>query len=237
MTKQDYQDKLQEKLNSEISIDLKKSIIKAFDYFKAEPLLFFGFTALLLFLSIFTSRLQLFGALINVFLLPPLIAGYFTAARKMDNGEKISLLNFFEGFNHWLNVFVGTSLSGLLILSGSFLLLLPGIYLAISYIFVIPFMVLAGLEFWDAMEASRKLIAKNFWNAFAFVLGLLLLNLAGVMLFGIGVFISLPLTYLSIYAAFNNIFYEEKSFDASHIGSCFASGFRAVFPVYSRIIG
>jgi uncharacterized membrane protein len=120
-----------------------------------------------------------------------------------------------------LNIFVGATLAGLFTLIGVFLLLVPGIYLATSYIFLYPFLISAKFEYWDAMEASRKLVTKNFWNIFLLALALLALNFAGLMLFGFGIFISIPLSYLSIHVAFKEImdadvtndFKDPKKFD------------------------
>ncbi len=210
MTRQEYQDKLQERLEEGYHLDFKDVFMKAFTYFRAEPVLFFGYTALLVFLSLATIRFQPLGALLNVFLMPALIAGYFTVADKMENHQRISFYDFFAGFNSWLNIFVGVTVSGIFIVLGMFLLVIPGIFLAVSYSLVIPFMVIAKFDYWDAMEASRKLIARNFWNMLGLIMGIILMNFLGLMIFGFGIFISLPLSYLMLYATFRMVFSSKN---------------------------
>lgn len=221
MSRQEYSNKLEEKLATGYRLDIRQIILKAFGYFRKEPVLFFGYSSFLIFLSLLTARFQPLGSIISIFLTPALIAGFYHAAEKIDKNQKVTFYDFFLGFNNWLNIFVGATLAGLFTLIGVFLLLVPGIYLATSYIFIYPFLVSAGFEYWDAMEASRKLVTKNFWNIFLLLLALLALNFAGLMLFGFGIFISIPLTYLSIHVAFKEImdadvttdFNEPKKFD------------------------
>lgn len=211
MTKQEYQEILDQKLESGYEIDIRATIMDALRYFRMEPLQFFGYTSFLIFLSLLTIRFQPVGTIVNIFILPILTAGYFYAAAKMDRGEKLSFHDFFQGFNSWLNIFIGATLAGLITFLGFILFIVPGIYLVVSYSFLYPFMVNAKFEYWEAMEASRKLITKNFWDILGFILALILLNILGILLFGIGVLITLPVTYLSIYSAFKNILPESES--------------------------
>ncbi len=210
MDQQDYREKLRERLDQPIVIDPRRNLIAALEYIKAEPVMFLGYSAFLLTLALFTLRIQLVGTMINVFLMPPLVAGYFAAAKRIDRGEKLHIYHFFDGFSRWLNIFVATTLSGLLIFLGVIMLVAPGIYLGVAYILVIPFIMFSGMDFWEAMEASRKLITKAFWGALGLILILLLINLLGVLLFGLGIVFTLPLTYLSIYTTFKNILHQEE---------------------------
>lgn len=210
-TQQEYKDKLNEKLNSNFQIDIRETLLKATEYFKAEPLLFMIYTVLLLLLSYLNLKIQPLGSLINITLMPVLISGFFYAARQIDKGKKVTINDLFRGFSSWQNIFIASVFSGLLIILGLFVLIIPGIYLAVAYIFVIPFIVYADFEFWDAMEASRKLVTRNILNIVGLLASLILLNLFGVLLFGIGLFFTLPLTYFSIHVAFNKIFAEAET--------------------------
>jgi uncharacterized membrane protein len=85
------------------------------------------------------------------------------------------------------------------------LLIAPGIYLAIAYIFTVPLIVGKKMEFWPAMEASRKLITKKWTSFFGFSLVLTLINFAGVLLCGVGLLFTAPLTICAIAAAYESI--------------------------------
>jgi len=65
------------------------------------------------------------------------------------------------------------------------------------------------------MEASRLTITKKLPNFTALILILLVLNILGAFLYGIGLIFTIPYTYASIYVAFNSVFPEISS-EAAH---------------------
>ena len=83
--------------------------------------------------------------------------------------------------------------------------IVPIIYLAVSWSFSVPFIVLGRMKFWDAMETSRKIVSQHWFGFFAlyFVIGLL--AFVGVLALVIGVFVVSALQYCIIYAAFEQI--------------------------------
>ena len=85
------------------------------------------------------------------------------------------------------------------------LLILPGIYLAVAYILTVPLIIERKLGFWDAMEASRKIVTKRWFSFFGFGLLLLLINIVGALLCGIGLLVTVPVTYAAIVSAYENI--------------------------------
>jgi len=75
---------------------------------------------------------------------------------------------------------------------GFVLLILPGIYLAVAYSFTVPFVTFLNMDFWEAMESSRKLITRNFWPFLGFFVILTLINVLGVILLGVGLLVHFP---------------------------------------------
>jgi uncharacterized membrane protein YedE/YeeE len=102
-------------------------------------------------------------------------------------------------------VFLTALVSGLLIGLGSVLLVLPGIYLAVSYLFAQLFVVDKNLGFWSAMETSRRLITKKWFSFFGLGLLMFLLILAGLLCFGVGVLATIPLGSCVLTAAYEDI--------------------------------
>ena len=68
---------------------------------------------------------------------------------------------FFKGFNRALPILLLAIVSGLLIGIATLCFILPGIYLAIAYMFALPLLLDKNLDFWPAMETSRKLVTKK----------------------------------------------------------------------------
>jgi uncharacterized membrane protein len=79
------------------------------------------------------------------------------------------------------------------------------IYISIIYIFAIPLIVDQRIEFWPAMELSRKIASKQ-WSSFLGLFALLyVLNFVGLLLCGLGLLVTSPLWFSSIVAAYDRV--------------------------------
>jgi hypothetical protein len=85
------------------------------------------------------------------------------------------------------------------------LLLIPYIYLAVSYMFAIPLVVDRQFDPWQAMETSRKLVHKQWlpWLGFSFLITLL--GIAGVCACYIGILCTAPIGYCTLVAAYEDV--------------------------------
>jgi len=81
----------------------------------------------------------------------------------------------------------------------------PGIYLGVAYSFTTALIVDRKFDFWEAMETSRKVISKRWFSFFGFVLVLVLINIVGALLLGVGLLFTIPLTMCAIAAAYQDI--------------------------------
>ena len=79
------------------------------------------------------------------------------------------------------------------------------IYLAISYVLSVPLLLDKNLDFWPAMETSRKLVGKKWFAFFGFVLVLGLVNIVGALCVGLGLLVTLPWTVCTMTAAYEDI--------------------------------
>ncbi len=79
------------------------------------------------------------------------------------------------------------------------------IYLTVSYLFAIPLIIGKRMQFWPAMETSRKLIQKQWFAFFGFGIVLGLIYTAGVLVCGVGVVFAGPLVFCAIAAAYEKI--------------------------------
>jgi hypothetical protein len=140
------------------------------------------------------------------FLVYPAYAGFFIVADKIKKGEPYVFEDFFGGFKDKIGpLIIASIVAQLLIFVGLLLCILPGIYLAIAWSFAIPFVLFYTGDFWQALELSRKVITKNWFGFFALVLVAALLSGLGVILCFVGIFLTLPIFYLSIYAAYEDV--------------------------------
>jgi hypothetical protein len=124
----------------------------------------------------------------------PLVGGWYYYVLRTIRGEKASIGDLFSGFTKAYGNLVAVGfLVSTFIVVGLFILVLPGIYLAIAYSFAYILATDKRLSFWDSMETSRRTITRQWWR----VLGLILLGIPFVLLglaaLGVGILVAIPL--------------------------------------------
>jgi len=85
-------------------------------------------------------------------------------------------------------------------------LIIPGIYFMVSYTFALPLIVDRKMDFWQAMELSRKMVGRHWWKVFGLIIVLMLLGLAGIMVFLVGFFIAGAIAQAAVAYAYEDIF-------------------------------
>ncbi len=96
------------------------------------------------------------------------------------------------------------------IMAGSNVLLIllafiPLLYIGIAYVWSAMLVVFRGMKGWEAMETSRKLITKNWFMMFLYVIVIGLIGSLGVILFGIGLLYTIPVYMVAAFVAFDDI--------------------------------
>ncbi|ABB56415.1 hypothetical protein [Synechococcus elongatus] len=145
------------------------------------------------------------GGAIQLVINGPLSAGFFLVAFKTIKQQRVEFGDFFRGFNRFLPFFLTSLLTSALTLIGFVLLIVPGIYLAIAYVFALPLVAERNLEPWAALELSRRLITKKWLTFFGFLIVLGLINFAGALPCGIGLLFTIPWSICAITAAYEDI--------------------------------
>lgn len=87
----------------------------------------------------------------------------------------------------------------------SLILLAPIVYFGVSWTWAPFFVVFYKMGFWEAMETSRKIIQKNWFVVFGFLIVVGLLAIAGIIAFFVGILFSLPAAMCVLYAAFADV--------------------------------
>lgn len=76
---------------------------------------------------------------------------------------------------------------------------IPSFLVFTLYIFAPILIVLAKMNFWSAMELSRKVVMANFIGILGFVLGFAFLNFFGLLFLCLGLVFTLPLTFTATF--------------------------------------
>lgn len=178
---------------------------KGWEMFKGHIGEFVGFTLLVFAISLASIKLETFGSLIFSALAAPLYAGYSIAAFRILTGKSLQFSDFFRGFNYFLPLFLAGLASGIIVSIGFMLLIIPGIYLAIGYMLATFLIIDYRMEFWQAMETSRKIVTKNWFAFFVLAIVLALINLLGTLALGVGLLISAPVSACAAAIAYKEI--------------------------------
>lgn len=177
----------------------------AINIFKKDVGKFLLFSLMFIGIGTVLAFIPIIGQVASMILNPPLAAGVIFVAEKIRKQEPYTFNNFFDGFSskYFGNLIVISLITTAFIVIGTIFCILPGIFLAISYSITVPMLIFIKSEFWDAMEASRKVVFAGFGSWFALILLVILGTLVGTLLTcGLGLFAFLPIIYLTFYAAF-----------------------------------
>jgi uncharacterized membrane protein len=86
---------------------------------------------------------------------------------------------------------------GVIVIGGLILFVIPGIYLGIRLMFFTYYIVDKNAGIMDSIKMSWELTRSAVINLFLFSLLLVFLNFLGALLFGIGLAVTIPLTFLA----------------------------------------
>lgn len=142
---------------------------------------------------------QMIVTILSYPVLMPLIVGIIMLAINYSRGEQL----VFQSIFHYYHLTGRLSLAALLIyiltVIGFVLLILPGIYLSIAYVFTLPLIADKGMDVWEAMELSRKTVTKHWFKVFGLFFLLSLIMALGALALGIGLIWAVPLLFVTLY--------------------------------------
>lgn len=150
--------------------------------------------------------LKIFTPIIYLAVAGPLKAGFFLmTVNHLRTGRPPLIGDLFQPFTKYLPVTLAMLIMSVFIAAGLICCLIPGIFLLGIYPFTFLFIVDRGLDFWDAMEASRKVASRGYLEFALFALVLIVLNIAGLLFFLVGSLVTIPLTYASVTIAYKEL--------------------------------
>ena len=135
--------------------------------------------------------------IVNI-LVYPLGIGLGLLGIRRAAGKDTPLSTLWGPYSHFVPLIVMLVLMGLLIVGGFFLLVLPGIYLAVAYSFAPYLIVEKNMGVWEALETSRKAITIFWWRYFGLLLIVALLFIVGAIPLLIGLIWVLPIMAIAI---------------------------------------
>ncbi|HTL18819.1 MAG TPA: GYF domain-containing protein [Patescibacteria group bacterium] len=156
-------------------------------------------------LSIFLFSLMLSSPIYSV-----LTAGLMKFYLKLIRGEGATIADAFSGFSPVAGQLILLGLvTWILNLLGLALCILPGIYLSICWVFSMPLVIDRNLNFWDAMQLSRKVVSRHWFTMFGFVLVIGLLGACGIFACCLGLLVTMPIALGALLYAYEDLFSRQ----------------------------
>lgn len=170
--------------------------------------------------------LVLSSSIIGPFLVyGPLSIGFYWIVFEKIRGKDIKLGDITYGFNFFVPAFIIGILQiiGLLVIIPCFiisalflqtmglLLIIPSFIISAIYLFTYPLILEKKLDFWEAMEKSRKVVLPNLFELTIFIIVLAFIAFCGFMCLGIGLLIAVPLIFTSTAYAYCDLVGIEQS--------------------------
>ncbi|WP_309497138.1 glycerophosphoryl diester phosphodiesterase membrane domain-containing protein [Sulfurovum sp.] len=141
--------------------------------------------------------------------LMPMIAGIIMLAIKYSRDESIELKSIFNYYHLTGKLSLAAIMIYIMTIIGFILLILPGIYLSIAYIFTLPLIVDKGMDVWEAMELSRKTVTKHWFKVFGLMFILSVAMVLGTLAFGVGLIWAVPLMFVTVYGLLYPLIFDE----------------------------
>jgi uncharacterized membrane protein len=145
----------------------------------------------------FNIILLLFG-LIMIIVMLIIRIGYTKIFLRMHDGENPKFVDIFKEYKTFWRYLGVCILETLAVFGGLILLIIPGIFWAIRFSFASFIVVDTKMSPVKAMRESWAITKGKFWKLFGFYFVMGLLNFAGILLFGVGLLLTIPLTTLAL---------------------------------------
>lgn len=145
------------------------------------------------------------GSIGSVLTQGPMQAGFYLACMKKLVRGRMEIGDLFLGFNFFVAAFVAALLIAIFSTIGVLLCIIPGLVISAIYMFTYLFVVDKRLEFWPAMEASHAVVKNDYVGFVLFLLGVVLLNMVGLLCCIVGVFVTIPISMMAITIAYREL--------------------------------
>ena len=183
--------------SSGFTISLENVLQVGFNQFRKAPGVFIIYTVI--------AGISLTNPISGLLLGGPVAAGFYIAAHRLRHGRRVEASDLLMGLNRFVPLFIVTLLVSLVTMLGFLLLVIPGIYFSVSFLFAHLFVWFYDVPPSEAIRLSRKMVSGNFPQLLLLWLILGGINLLGSLAFGIGLLLTIPFSFCVIYAAFDDI--------------------------------
>ena len=117
-----------------------------------------------------------------------------TACLEVHDYGTIEFDDITKAFPQFIQYLIGYVIFGVAIIIGYLLLIIPGIFLTVKLFLYMYLVVDKKMNGIDALKLSYEMTTGHFMKLFLFFLSVLVINVIGLLLFGIGLLVTVPIT-------------------------------------------
>lgn len=174
---------------------IRVALKTGWDNFARRPWYLLGLTLVIIVLTLLTtSESVVFTALSFI-----VYGGYLSLLLKHYNWETVKFDDMIPTDNRWISFAVLGILKTIAIIVGCLLFVVPGVYLALRWMFAELLVIDQGMRPLEALRASSAMTKGIMWKLLAFSLVAIVLVVVGFLAFGIGsVIASVVVTFAMI---------------------------------------
>lgn len=178
-------------------LSLNDALEQGWSHFKRRGWYLFGVTATIIGLFLLVSGETAATALAYI-----IFAGYLGLLFKHARQEEVTFDDLFDIDRRWIYFAFVSVIKGVFVMLGLLLFIIPGIYLAIRWMFAEYYVIDKGMRPIEAMKASSELTAGYRWKLFGYMLLAIFIAFLGLLCFGIGLFAAIAILNLTTIAIF-----------------------------------
>lgn len=161
----------------------------------------------------FEKRSPINGVLwsvISIFIQFAISAGIIAVILKIRETGKAKIKDILVDPKIIVRYIVASVIYSLIVIAGFILLIFPGFMWMMSYQMFQYLIIDKKMKPLEALRESKKITKGSRWNLFFFFIAAALLNLAGMLAFGIGLFITIPVTAMAFVWIYKKLLAKQE---------------------------
>lgn len=202
------------------TVSIKESLSFGWNAFKQNVWIYIGATVVIAIVSMIGNKASGHGGGSLLSLVTTVVTWWLTLGltRMALNSYaglpvKFEML-FKESWNVLWRYALASIVSGIIILVGFVLLIVPGVMALVAFSLVTFLVLEKGMKPIEALKESRRMTKGKGWDLFLFILVLVLINIVGAIPFGLGLLVTLPVSILAFAHVYKKI---DKSDDMAPV--------------------
>ena len=187
-------------------LDIGATLSRAWEFYKANFWGLVGGNLIVMAVQMVSGLIPILGPISNLVLGGVFLGGLYYFYLRRLRGEAADVSDVFAGFSlAFVPLMLGGLVSSLLTCLGMLLLILPGIYLAVAWVFTAPLIIDKKLEFWTAMKVSRRVVTAQWWQLFGLMIVAGFLAMLGLLGCIVGIVFTIPFVYSALVVAYETL--------------------------------